>query len=90
MHIKSVHEKVKNYKCDICDKAFSRYGALKIHVNSVHEELKNHKCDLCDKAYSQLCQLKLHIKNVHENPGSLLIEESPSPWTEHPKNAIKI
>ena len=65
-HINSVHEDQKNYKCDLCDKAFTQIWNLKTHINSVHEGLKNHKCDLCDKNFSEAGNLKKHIKSVHK------------------------
>ena len=43
-HINSVHEGLKNHKCNLCDKAFSQPSDLKFHI---HEGQKNHKCDLC-------------------------------------------
>ena len=61
-----LHEGVKNNKCELCDKSFSRAGDLKRHINCVHEGLKNHKCDLCDKAFSQPWTLKKHVNSVHE------------------------
>ena len=47
--ITSVHKGLKNHKCELCDKDFSRSDTLKIHINSVHKGLKNQKCELCDK-----------------------------------------
>ena len=47
IHIICVQERLKNYKCDICDKAFWKYVELKVHIDSVHERLK------CDKTCSQ-------------------------------------
>ena len=66
IHIKAVHERLKNHKCDLCDKAFSQASSLKTHIIGVHERLKNHKCDICDKAFSLLNNLKIHIKIIHE------------------------
>ena len=38
MHINSVHEGLKNHKCDLCGKSFSEKGSLKIHIISVHDK----------------------------------------------------
>ena len=59
-------ERLKNHKCDQCDRAFSQQYNLKSHINSVHKKLKNHKCELCDKAFSQSGTLKTHITSVHK------------------------
>ena len=37
IHVSSVHERKKTFKCDICDYSFSQKSHLKIHVASVHE-----------------------------------------------------
>ena len=69
---KSVHEKLKNYKCDLCDKKFSRSEHHKKHIASVHERQKNHKCELCTKAFSDLGALKNHITKKHNSTVSKL------------------
>ena len=66
LHINSVHEGIKNHKCDLCQKAFSHRGKLKNHINTVHEGLKNHKCYICEKAFSQAVNLRNHINNIHK------------------------
>ena len=62
----NVPEGQKNYKCKLCDKAFTKPGSVKIHIATVHEKQKNHKCDLCAKAFSVKQDLQRHIANVHE------------------------
>ena len=47
-HINRVHNKVKPYKCDKCDKSFATNSDLKQHLNT-HGEGKLFKCDLCDR-----------------------------------------
>ena len=64
LHINSVHEGVKNYKCDLCDKVYSRPTDIKRHIIGVHEGQKNYKCDICGKAFKQSSHLKRHIKNL--------------------------
>ena len=65
-HIKTVHEGVKNHKCDACGKSFSEAGTLKKHLRATHEGVKNHKCDTCGKAFSRAGHLKTHINSVHK------------------------
>ena len=62
----SVDGKQNQYKCDSCDKLFSRKEYVKIHVDAVHKGLKKHKCEPCNKSFSQAAHLKKHIHTVHE------------------------
>ena len=67
-HIKSIHEGLKkNHKCDLCDKAFSNIGHLKVHINSFHYGIRNYKCHLCYKAFSENGKLKRHLLTVQHS-----------------------
>ena len=39
-HIKSIHENLRGFKCDKCEKQFNLIGSLNEHVKSVHENIK--------------------------------------------------
>ena len=65
-HIKSVHEKVKDFQCPKCGMAFSEKRSLKNHDSTAHSEIRNFKCDQCEKTYKLSQHLKDHIKVVHE------------------------
>ena len=60
-HMKINHIKQKYHNCDLCGKAFSQAGHLKIHINAVHNGQKDLKCDTCGKLFSQAGTLKNHI-----------------------------
>ena len=49
-HIKTVHEKIKIAKCDLCSKEFNTELSKKRHVQSVHEG-KIYGCDNCEKEF---------------------------------------
>ena len=53
------------YKCDICEKLFSRPNILKKHIHVVHYKHKDHKCEYCEKLFSRSNSLKRHIRGVH-------------------------
>ena len=59
------HTKIKNQKCDLCNKTYFKKIDLKKHKQFVHEGLKNFKCDLCDKFLIDKSSLKRHISNLH-------------------------
>ena len=46
-NISQVHEKIKPFHCDVCDKKFSRKEHLKLHIERVHERKKAFMCDIC-------------------------------------------
>ena len=59
-------EKEIRYKCDKCNKSFSRNSHLKTHIKNVHENVQ-YNCDKCDKNFSTNHYLSEHIQIVHEN-----------------------
>ena len=65
-HILSVHEKVKAYKCDLCDATFTPKARLKTHHSSVHEEKKPYECPICQARYAHRTAMVNHISSVHE------------------------
>ena len=42
-HVKSVHDKVKDHRCDLCDYAGSKWNSLIFHTKRHHD-----KCQGCD------------------------------------------
>ena len=66
LHVFSVHEGKKQFKCEICDYSSSRKGNLKLHVASVHEKNIPFKCEMCDYSCSLKSSLQIHVASVHE------------------------
>ena len=71
-HLKSVHERKKHYKCDVCDKAYSEKGVLTRHVNHIHKGIKL-KCKICDQDFSEKGKLSIHIATIHEGKKSISV-----------------
>ncbi|KAL4147916.1 hypothetical protein QTP88_002243 [Uroleucon formosanum] len=63
LHLESTHIKEYRYKCDFCDKAFTRQWYLKLHKRRQTGE-KPFNCDICSKVFHQQCNLKVH-KRTH-------------------------
>jgi len=64
-HMKSAHEKKRDFKCDQCEYAASSKCNLTHHIKSVHKKERHFKCDQCDYAASVKCNLTHHIQSVH-------------------------
>ena len=66
-HIKEVHERIKNHKCDLCNRSFSRSFVLKTHQEKVHQIgnkfKENTKCDKCGKPFTNLMK---HLNTIHK------------------------
>ena len=75
-HIKNVHEKQRNYKCDTCNKAFAQKGGLKMHIRNIHEGERRFECKLCNKTFTQLVVLKSHEQSSIHNKNKMFKCES--------------
>ena len=58
IHVKNVHEKVKDHICQICATSFGESSSLDRHVKSVHESRKCFKCTACPKVFFYKNSLK--------------------------------
>ena len=61
-HSKSLHRKLKDFKCMECPRAFSQRSDLVIHVVRVHKKIKRFKCNICEVALTGSGDLKSHMK----------------------------
>lgn len=50
-HVRTVHEKVRNFVCEICNKSFGKKSGLTTHISTVHEKIKVFSCDICFKHF---------------------------------------
>ena len=51
----------KFFKCQICDKRYSRKESLSQHM-IIHDESKAFKCDVCLKVFSYKSKLQMHYR----------------------------
>ena len=70
IHIKAVHDNIRDEICDECGRGFKRKYTLKMHVKQVHSELKDHACQECGRGFKVLGSLKKHEKAVHHKKKS--------------------
>ena len=66
LHIKAIHEKLKEFSCISCGKSFTQSHSLRRHTKIVHKGQKLHKCDSCDSSFTQSHSLKIHRKSFHD------------------------
>jgi hypothetical protein len=64
-HVKSVHDNIKDLKCDLCPFVTGERGHLNLHFRAVHARIKRNKCGECSFAAAQKGSLDAHIKTVH-------------------------
>ena len=64
-HIRVVHDKIKNFKCDICGHVFANQSNLNVHMNHhIEPSLKERKfkCEKCEWRAINMSQLRIHMK----------------------------
>lgn len=65
IHMLYSHGGEKNFKCNICDKAFFTKGKLKQHIDATHGE-RPWVCELCNRNFSKRYKLGEHMKQTHK------------------------
>ena len=70
-HIRTVHEKQKDHKCDLCGNEYFEKKRLSEHIKRDHDKIRDEKCNQCGKQYFTKELLKSHVRNIHskdQNP----------------------
>ena len=65
VHISTVHEGQKPFKCSICDDRFTQIASMRRHIATIHEGQKAFKCHICDRSFTQKGSMETHIASVH-------------------------
>ncbi|KAL7732220.1 hypothetical protein ACLKA6_018459 [Drosophila palustris] len=82
-HIKTVHDKVKDFACRFCPKRFSKSNHLR-HHEYTHTGEKPYECIVCNKTFRHDATLRKHMKS-HNRPR----KEPKDPKKPKPKDLSK-
>lgn len=63
-----IHTENKKYKCDTCEKSYSKKEGLLIHMGEHGLPVPTIQCDQCPKTFHAIYRLNDHKKRVHEHP----------------------
>nr|CAB3267931.1 ZF(C2H2)-13 zinc finger protein [Phallusia mammillata] len=67
-HQHAVHEKLKPYRCYICEGTFNQLWTLNQHL-VLHSDKKPYKCQICDKVFAHAANLYQHrVVHTGEKP----------------------
>ncbi len=69
--MKIVHEKRRDYACDLCNMSFGETGDLRKHVKAVHMKIKEHQCPHCEMAFSRPAHMRSHVGTIHNTKQQL-------------------
>ena len=72
---KTVHEGIKNFKCNQCGKKYFENKGLKNHIKRKHDNIRDEKCNQCSKLFFSKEVLNRHIKNIHKHISCHLCNE---------------
>ena len=64
-HMKTVHEGVKDYCCELCGKSYTNPSTLLSHKKTQHEKKREFQCTKCEKNYDTKRLLKQHFDAIH-------------------------
>ena len=61
-HINRNHD--KEFKCDVCEKTFSKRHEREHHIDSAHRKIS--RCQICSNKFDSAKNLQIHLHFVHE------------------------
>lgn len=80
-------ERVREFKCESCPRAFFRRCHLNDHVRVAHSAAPEYVCVVCKKQFGMISKLKRHVQTVHENVRNYQCQHCPNAYKD--KKALR-
>lgn len=80
---KLTHSGEKQFKCNICNKAFHQVYNLTFHMHT-HNDKKPFTCPTCGKGFCRNFDLKKHVRKLHDSSLGLPRTPAGEPGTDPP------
>ena len=74
-HIRTKHEGIKDYKCDLCGNQYFEKKRLNRHIKKEHDKIRDEKCNQCGKLYFSKDDLNQHIRNIHNKEQNKIVHD---------------
>ena len=55
LHVKTVHNQIKDFECSACDKRYANKLTLNLHIKAVHDKVKDFICEYALIDRSRTC-----------------------------------
>lgn len=65
-HFQQVHERSRDFTCELCGRKFARIDKLKDHMKR-HQNIRNHSCQFCNRKYHEKRDLRNHLTKCGPN-----------------------
>ncbi|CAO2602673.1 Fez family zinc finger protein 1 [Lemmus lemmus] len=85
---KLTHSGEKQFKCNICNKAFHQVYNLTFHMHT-HNDKKPFTCPTCGKGFCRNFDLKKHVRKLHDSSLGLTRTPTGEPGSDPPPSQLQ-
>ena len=75
-HVETIHEGMKKFKCDFCDRTFTWNSHRKDHMIRKHlgempldktpvQNINSYQCEICEKIFTKKQHFDRHLAHIH-------------------------
>lgn len=66
LHVRTLHHKLKPFRCSACPASFSHVSSKYRHFRTVHLKRRDFSCARCGQAFAERSAVQKHCRTVHE------------------------